>query len=423
MRYLLSALLLLTVVFPVGAASFLHGPYVGAPSETSVTICWLASEPVAARVEYDRMDAFSASGTLALAIDWIEPSPDSDAAVRHEIALTDLDPDSEYAYRVVLRDDTGDTASPIGRFVTAPPPRESVSFLVLADTQWQWEGVNRLEAINDAIAADGTPFDFILHGGDLVESPSSPYWDHWFQAFDDMLLLTSFLPVLGNHEESHRSYYENFVLPPGGGRKDERWWALHWGDVVVVGLDTVDLRVSDYYAEQEWAREHLSGPEPHKFVIFHYPVFSSDAYHGDGYSYDVIFHPIFVETGVDIVFNGHAHNYERIERDGITYLVIGGGGAVPRELLEEHVEGSVVATEGYNFYARVDTSADGIGVEVVSVARATDDTFELTDGHLLDRFTVNGESAVQRIAEVLLVLCAAVGAALTGWFIVRGLVR
>ncbi len=423
MRYFLSLVLLLAVASPALALSFSHGPYAAAPSATTVTICWLAAEPDTACVEYGRMDAFSSTGTMPLATEWMEPLPDTDSAEQREVTLTNLEPDTEYAYRVLLRDETGDTVSPLGRFVTAPPPGEPVSFLVLADTQWQWEGVNRLEAVNNAIAADGTPFDFILHGGDLVESPSSPYWDHWFQSFDDMLLLSSFLPVLGNHEDSHRSYYENFVLPPGGGRKDERWWALHWGDVVVVGLDTVDLQVSDYYAEQDWAREHLSGPEPHKFVIFHYPVFSSDAYHGDGYSYDVIFHPIFVETGVDIVFNGHAHNYERIERDGITYLVIGGGGAVPRELLEEHVEGSVVAVEGYNFYARVDASADGIDVEVVSVARATEETFELTDGHLLDEFTVDGETTVHKIAQFLLILCAAVGAAVTGLLIVRGLVR
>jgi hypothetical protein len=65
------------------------------------------------------------------------------------------------------------------------------------------------------------------------------------------------------------------------------------------------------------------------------------------------YHPIFIEAGVDMVFNGHAHNYERIEKDGVVYLVLGGGGAVPRGLSPTRVECSVVAVENHNFYARV----------------------------------------------------------------------
>jgi hypothetical protein len=34
-----------------------------------------------------------------------------------------------------------------------------------------------------------------------------------------------------------------------------------------------------------------------------------------------------------IVFNGHIHNYERFERQGVEYVVTGGGGAVPYPLL------------------------------------------------------------------------------------------
>jgi hypothetical protein len=29
---------------------------------------------------------------------------------------------------------------------------------------------------------------------------------------------------------------------------------------------------------------------------------------------------------------GHIHNYERLERDGVVYLVSGGGGAAPYEI-------------------------------------------------------------------------------------------
>jgi len=37
--------------------------------------------------------------------------------------------------------------------------------------------------------------------------------------------------------------------------------------------------------------------------------------------------PLFERYGVDIVFNGHHHNYQRSLVHGVTYIVTGGGGA------------------------------------------------------------------------------------------------
>jgi hypothetical protein len=368
-------------------------------------------------VEYATADNHDEASSFSDAV-LLAPSsgePDGTAHVR----LTGLEPGTRYVYRVVLLD--GDKAveeSPLGAFRTAPAAGQPVQFAVLSDTQWQWEGVNRLEMVGDAIAADPTPFDFILHGGDLVESPAAPYWDHWFASLDDMLLRAAFIPVLGNHERNHRSYYNAFELPPGAGKADKQWWALHWGDVVIVGLDSNVKRADQYLDQQAWAREHLTGAEPHKVVIFHHPVFSSDAYHGDGYGYDVIFHPIFVETGVDLVLNGHAHNYERIERDGITYLVLGGGGATPRPLAETRAPGSVRAIEGHHFYARVSTSEHGIAVEVVSVAREREGVVRPTAGRTLDSFSQPPREPVIGAWLWLLLGFVASGALL--WALLRG---
>jgi predicted phosphodiesterase len=407
-RTLISVLLTLLSGCSVFSATFVHGPYSGAPSEDSVTISWLCSPAVLARIEYGPRAAFSGQGALPYSLAAPATAEDPRYPTAHAL-LGGLLPTTEYVYRVVLIDEEGETESPIGSFRTEAGPGEPVSFAVLADTQWQLEEANVLELVGDAIAADPTPFDFVLHAGDVIESPSSYYWDHWFSSFGEMLLRAPFLPVLGNHERNHRSYYDAFSLPPGAGKDDEQWWALHWGDVVVVGLDTNVSRVADYRAQQDWAREHLSGPEPHKFVIFHHPVFSSDAFHGSGYSYDLIYHPIFVEHGVDIVFNGHAHNYERIARDGIVYLVVGGGGATPRPLAEEHVHGSIVAAEGHHFYARVATSPTGISVDIVSVAEETDGALSRTPDLLIDALRIPPSQREGLRLSLGTLLAAAVG--------------
>ena len=411
---------LLALSFTLCAAPLEHGPYTGAPDADAITISW-RGDPWPATVEVAPSDSFETEGAFTHTVDVLDVEDDQ----ANHLRIDGLLPGTDYVYRVSVQSGSQRVVSEIGRFRTKPAPGNSVSFIILSDTQWQWEGVNRLQAVADAVLAgdccrDRTP-DFILHAGDIVESPTSVYWDHWFDSFSEVLRMAPFVPVLGNHEKNNSSYYKAFDLPPGGGTWDKRWWALHWGDVVVVGLDTNASRADRIRAQQAWAEEHLSGLEPHKFVIFHHPVFSSDAYHGSGYSYDVIYHPIFVEAGVDIVFNGHAHNYERIEKDGVTYVVVGGSGAVPRALAETHVEDSVLAVEGRNFYTRVTASPDGIDVEIPAVAIADDDRFEPISGVILDRFTV-GEPAVEsttRYGSAIWIGLAAV-AAIALWAMLRG---
>ncbi len=417
-RVLGVALLVFALGLAVAAGPFDRGPYSGAPAADSVVVCWTASPPMAGRVEVAAAAAYAESATFERAID--VPVPSSDRAGT-EVRVTALEPGTAYVYRVSVQSGSETYVSPVGRFCTAPSAGDPVRFAVLADTQQQWEGENRLAAVGDAIAADADtmPFDFVLHAGDLVESPVGTYWDYWFDSFDSMLLAAPFIPVLGNHEKNSRSYYDAFPHPPGAGQNDERWWALHWGDVVVVGLDTNASRADRIIEQQAYAEKELSGPERHKFVIFHHPVYSSDAYHGSGYGYEKIYHPIFVRTGVDVVLNGHAHNYERIERDGITYLVLGGGGAVPRGLAPTHVDGSIVAVEGRNFYARVTATRKGISVDIVSVAEASETSFVVTSDALLDSFFLPCRPETPRIPwTALAVLAVVVGILL--WVVVRG---
>lgn len=85
-----------------------------------------------------------------------------------------------------------------------------------------------------------------------------------------MLLTSSFNPVPGNDEKNHRAYYKYLAYPPDGG-KDRRWWSLHWGDIVVVGMDSNVCSIADIKAQQSFLREELSGKEPHKLVIFYPP--------------------------------------------------------------------------------------------------------------------------------------------------------
>ena len=80
-----------------------------------------------------------------------------------------------------------------------------------------------------------------------------------------------------------------------------------------------------------WLEDDLRNiKENIKFVIaiFHHPPFSTGRHKEDGKKLRKTIIPLFEQYGVDIVFNGHEHNYERSLYNNIYYIVTGGGGAL-----------------------------------------------------------------------------------------------
>jgi phosphodiesterase/alkaline phosphatase D-like protein len=180
------------------------------------------ADPLPAWVEVAPVDA---TATAAFPRSVEAPAPSAHGQV--DVLIDGLEPSTAYVYRVIVQSGPEIVTSPIGRFETAPRPGRTVVFAVLSDTQWQWEGANRLAVVGDAIAFDSARsggFDFILHAGDLVETPNAYYWEPWFASFEPMLLAAPFVPVLGNHEKNSVSIQR--LLPSSGAGRTARWWAL-----------------------------------------------------------------------------------------------------------------------------------------------------------------------------------------------------
>ena len=72
-------------------------------------------------------------------------------------------------------------------------------------------------------------------------------------------------------------------------------------------------------------------PEPWKICYFHHPLYSDGGRHGSEVELRVVLEPLFVKYGVNVVFSGHDHIYERIKpQKGITYFVNGSSGELRR---------------------------------------------------------------------------------------------
>ena len=76
-------------------------------------------------------------------------------------------------------------------------------------------------------------------------------------------------------------------------------------------VDWIDATLRD--AREDW-----------KICYFHHPLYSNAARHGSSVDLRVLLEPIFVKYGVNVVFSGHDHVYERIKpQKGIYYFVSG----------------------------------------------------------------------------------------------------
>ena len=81
-----------------------------------------------------------------------------------------------------------------------------------------------------------------------------------------------------------------------------------------------------------WLDERLGKSKAEwKVCFFHHPLYTSGRYRGWARGFRLILEPVLVHHGVDAVFSGHEHLYQRTElQSGIQYFVSGGAGSLRR---------------------------------------------------------------------------------------------
>ena len=85
-------------------------------------------------------------------------------------------------------------------------------------------------------------------------------------------------------------------------------------------------------AQLDWLEKELAASgSDWKIAFFHHPLYSSGGTHGSDVELREQLEPLFLKYGVDVVFAGHEHFYERIKpQKGIYYFMSGGAGEAPR---------------------------------------------------------------------------------------------
>jgi len=174
----------------------------------------------------------------------------------------------------------------------------------------------------------------VFHTGDLVENGNyQGQWDIFNSITSGMRTVAEFYPSLGNHENQSPLYFQNFELP-----NNEQWYSVERNNIHFVVLNScipIDT-VSEQYL---WLKNDLAGINDsikYTVAVFHYPPYSAGQHTEDEKGLRQTLIPLFEEYGIDIVFTGHDHDYERSFCGGIYYIVTGGGGAPLRGQARTH---------------------------------------------------------------------------------------
>ena len=195
----------------------------------------------------------------------------------------------------------------------------SVKFAVLGDTG---TGGSDQVAIGKMVATSRAkfPFEFALLLGDNLYGGENPRdYNKKFEAPYKALLDggVKFYAALGNHDDPNQRLYKAFNM------NGERYYTFKpslTGGVRFFALD------SNYMNPEQlaWLEKELgaSGSD-WKIAFFHHPLYASGM-HGSDEILKSKLEPLFVKHGVNVVFTGHEHFYERIKpQKGIQYFVEG----------------------------------------------------------------------------------------------------
>ena len=254
---------------------------------------------------------------------------------------------------------------PGDRIAAATPPtlpniKDSIKFAVIGDTgtggreQYQ---IGKL--LNDARAR--FPYEFVTMMGDNMYGGQGPsdFVKKFETPYKPILdANVNFYATLGNHDDPAQRFYKPFNMD------GKRYYSFRKGDVEFFVLD------STYMApvQVSWLKDVLPKSNAKwKIPYMHHPIYSSGEKHGSEEDLRALIEPLFRDNGVDVVFAGHEHFYERLTpQKGIFYFTEGGSA----KLREGNIRvGSAMTAKGFdtdNTFMLVEIAGDQMFFETIS---------------------------------------------------------
>ncbi|XP_068638806.1 purple acid phosphatase 18-like [Aristolochia californica] len=252
----------------------------------------------------------------------------------HHAVIGPLEDDTVYFYRCGGQ-------GPEFNFKT-PPSKFPVTFAVAGDlgqTGWTISTLDHIGQCN---------YDVHLLPGDLSYADYRQYlWDSFGNLVQPLASTRPWMVTEGNHEkeiilffkDGFEAYNARWKMPyEESGSGSNLYYSFEVAGVHVIMLGSY-ADYGKYSNQYNWLKADLSKVDREKtpwlLALFHVPWYNSNhAHQGEGDDMMAVMEPLLYAAGVDIVFTGHVHAYERStrvyngKRDpcGPVHITIGDGG-------------------------------------------------------------------------------------------------
>jgi len=260
----------------------------------------------------------------------------------HEAHLCGLTADTVYSYQVGSSVDGVDHWSPVFTFRTAPDivanPAAEVRYAFVGDSRAGYDIWQTM--VNQFISRSP---DLVLFSGDAVTvGLLQTEWETFFDRAEPLFARVPVVSAHGNHDVNAVNYYSQFALP---GNEENYGFDYGWAHITVLNDSPGDIAdLTGAVKDALRADLEASDGARWKIVMHHRPPWSASTRHGPEPTLQREWTPLYDAHGVDLVLNGHDHDYEithplvwddalqtgRVVTDnsmGPVYVVCGGAGA------------------------------------------------------------------------------------------------
>ena len=211
-------------------------------------------------------------------------------------------------------------------------------------------------------------FDLVIMLGDNMYGGQSPqdFVQKFEKPYAELLAAgVKFQASLGNHDRPENVSYKFYNM--GG----QRYYTYARNNVRFFVIDSTQVDPK----QLEWLEGALrDAKEDWKIPYFHHPLYSDAARHGSSVDLRVLLEPLFTRYGVNVVFSGHDHVYERLKpQKGIYYFVSGSAGQLRKGNMRPDDETAAYFDQDQSFML-VEVAGDDMFFQVISRTGKTVDS-------------------------------------------------
>jgi predicted phosphodiesterase len=254
-----------------------------------------------------------------------------------------------------------------GQDLTLPNRPGSLKFGVIGDSGTgdapEYQIAQQMTAVQRRF-----PFDQVLMLGDNIYDGQKPqdFVTRFEEPYRPLLEAgVRFYATLGNHDSQADQFYKPFNMD------GQRYYTFSRANVRFFVLDSNAMDPK----QLAWIENALKNSHDEwKICYFHHPLYSDGGRHGSEVDLRVVLEPLFVKYGVDVVFSGHDHVYERIKpQKGIYYFVEGAAGQLRKGDLEPSAMTAAAFDQDRSFML-VEVDGEDMRFQVISRTGTTVDS-------------------------------------------------